>query len=91
MAYLSFIKSNGKKYVYITEYDEQKNLRSSYKNLYSLGPIDEAAYTLQAWLFNLVHLPQKLKEKGFNEEDICCWIETIKSEKNKSSSKTNAL
>lgn len=86
MAFLSFVKSRGEKYVYVTEYSGQKKYSSSIKShIYSLGKIEEAIFTLQAWDLNFNHFPKELKEKGYCERDIKKWIENLKMNRNKMS------
>lgn len=84
MAFLSFVKSRGEKYVYVTEYTGQKKYSSSIKShIYSLGKIEEAIFTLQAWYLNFEHFPIELKEKGYCEGDIKKWIQDLKINRNK--------
>jgi len=86
MAFLSFVKSRGEKYVYVTEYCGQKKYSSSIKShIYSLGKIEEALYTLQAWDLNFENFPYELKEKGYCKRDLKKWIQDLKMNRSKMS------
>lgn len=79
MAFLSFVKSRGETYVYVTEYSGQKKYSSSSKmHIYSLGKQKEAIFTLQAWDLNFNHFPRELLDKGYNKQDLKKWIQDIK-------------
>jgi hypothetical protein len=79
MAFLSFVKSRGERYVYITEYCGNKEYSSSKKkHVFSLGKQEDALYTLQAWKLNYDFFPKELKDRGYNKKDIKKWIQDIK-------------
>lgn len=86
MAFLSFVKSRGEKYVYVTEYCGQQKYSSSSKNhIYPLGKQDEAIFTLQAWDLNFEHFPKELKAKGYSKKDLKKWIHDLKMSRKKMS------
>lgn len=84
MAFLSFVRSGGKRYVYVTEYcgDQQHSSRKT-TNIYKLGQQEEAFFTLQAWDLNFDYFPKTLREKGYCKKDLKKWIEDLKMSRKK--------
>lgn len=78
MAFLSFIKSNGKEYMYLSEYVCKQDRPYSSKRdkiIYRFGEINKALLIMNVW-FNLPSMfPKELEMMGFGLDDVEAWIE----------------
>lgn len=84
MAYLTTVKANGKRYVYLTEYvGEQAHTEKKEKRIYSFGPLDDVLYKMYFWKLNYPEFPQDLRNLGFGYEDIKKWIRELEKMKNR--------
>lgn len=77
--FLSQVKANGNRYLYICSYHTQEYSARKQKRLYSLGKSKKAIMTLRMWKENLQDIPSELIELGCTKEDITDWIRTIET------------
>ncbi|MFC4323677.1 hypothetical protein [Litchfieldia salsa] len=83
MGYLSQVKSNGKQYIYLTEYiGNQKYSTKKEHHVYAFGEVRMALIRMRRWRRKFSsEFPEELKSLGYNADDLKVWIETIQTGK----------
>lgn len=78
MAYLNFVKSGGKTYVYVNEYvGEQEYSQKKEKKIVRLGRIEQAFMTLKVWQIDSNKIPLEINRK--DHERIPLWIDKVRN------------
>ena len=75
------VKSRGKEYYYLRKAERKKG-NTSLKintNIFAFGQREKALENLNRWKNNFDDFPLKLKDLGYDLEDISTWIEQIES------------
>lgn len=77
MAYLDFVKSKGRTYVYVREYVGVQNYtnRKDVK-LHSFGRIERALVTLKMWEINSNLIPETINDE--DRKNIDKWINSVR-------------
>lgn len=78
MAFLSQIKSKGRRYIYLTEYVSGYN-KGKGMHIYSFGTRDKALSDMRKWQKDFNTFPQYLLEKGYDKVDLYEWIQTLET------------
>lgn len=78
IGYLSKNKSKGITYIYLRKSEREKDLVKK-KNLYSFGRMPQALEDMYTWREQPEKFPEKLKELGYNLEDLQEWILTLET------------
>lgn len=82
--YLSQVKSNGKRYIYLCAYDgSQEYSTRRERRVYAFGEARQALKKMRRWKRKFYEFPQELKELGCSEQDLNDWITTIETGKTK--------
>lgn len=79
MGYLSQVKSNGKQYIYLTEYvGNQKYSTKKERHVYGFGEARRALLKMRRWKRKFESdFPKELIELGYGAKDLEEWINTI--------------
>lgn len=77
MAYLEFVRSGGRTYVYINEYvgDQEFSAKKEIR-IASLGRAEQALMMLKMWQVDQNLIPKDIN--GVNHTRLSKWIETVK-------------
>lgn len=77
MAYLERVKSKGKVYLYLKEYENRPFYENKSITIYAFGRIEIAKNNMKTWYDNFNLFPQQLKQLGFCKEDLKGWIKYL--------------
>ena len=75
------VKARGKEYFYLRKSERTREDKSVKRdsNIFAFGQRDKAIETLKDWENDINSMPIKLKDLGYDLEDISAWIEQIES------------
>jgi hypothetical protein len=79
--FLVKVRAKNKEYFYLRKAErlkEDKSIKRD-KNIYSFGSQEKAMENLLMWKNDITNLPGKLKDLGYELEDVLSWIEQIES------------
>ncbi|THD15772.1 hypothetical protein CI793_11215 [Anoxybacillus ayderensis] len=78
--YLSQVKSNGKRYIYLCMYvGTQEYSSRKEKRVYAFGEARRALVKMKRWKRRFTEFPQELLELGCSMKDLEQWIQTIET------------
>jgi hypothetical protein len=75
------VKSKDKEYYYLRKAERLKENKSIKRdrNIFSFGSKEKALLKMNQWVNNENDLPDELKLKGYNLEDVSKWIQQIEN------------
>lgn len=78
MAYLDFVKSSGKTYVYVNEYvGKQETSMKKEKRIARLGRVEQALMQLKVWQIDPKRIPIEIAP--IYHERIPTWIDAVRN------------
>ncbi|MEE6209006.1 hypothetical protein U3A55_02390 [Salarchaeum sp. III] len=78
--WVSTVKAKGRKYAYLSIYENEDFRKRKAKNVYSLGKVEEAVPVLEKWESAPETIPGALKRKGLNPGKIPTWIKKLEKD-----------
>lgn len=81
MGYLSQVKSNGRQYIYLTQYCVKDAFSTkNERHVFSFGNSNIALLKMKSWLGRFdKDFPEQLKNLGYTRRDLEYWIKTLET------------